>query len=83
MVALLRNTRMGNPVLCCYDDLLAFVIFGATSLLQHRLNWRFYLDPKIHAAALLAFSFAISLLGGCYWGFRMWKFYESKRKIGG
>ncbi len=54
-------------------------MFVVTSLLQHRVNWRFYLDPKIHAAGLLASSFAISLLG-CYWGFRMWKFYESKRK---
>ncbi len=55
-------------------------MFVATSLLQRRLNWRFYLDPKIHAVGLLAFSFAISLLGGGYWGFLMWKFYESKRK---
>jgi hypothetical protein len=55
-------------------------MFVVTSLLQHRVNWRFYLDPKTHTAGLLAFSFAISILGGCYWGFRMWKFYESKRK---
>jgi hypothetical protein len=73
----------GIPFFVAMTIFWAFVILGATSLLQHRLNWRFYLDPKIHAAALLAFSFAISLLGGCYWGFRMWKFYESKRKIGG
>jgi len=29
---------------------------------------------------LLVFSLALSLLGGCYWDFHMWKFYESKRK---
>lgn len=56
------------------------VLFVGTSLLERRLNWRFYADPRIHAAGLLVFSLALSLLGGCYWGFDMWKFYESKRK---
>jgi hypothetical protein len=55
------------------------VIFVFTSLLEQRLNWRFYLDPRIHAMGLLAFTLAASLLGGYYWGFRMWKFYETKR----
>jgi len=55
-------------------------MFLVTSLLQHRLNWRFYSEPKIHAPGLLAFNFVISLLGGCYWGFSMWKSYESKHK---
>ena len=56
------------------------VLFVVTSLLERRLNWRFYADPRIHAPGLLVFSLALSLLGGCYWGFYMWKFYESKRK---
>lgn len=55
-------------------------MFVVTSLLQHHLNWRFYSDAKIHAPGLLAFNLVISLLGGSYWGFYMWKFYESKRK---
>jgi len=54
------------------------VLFVVTSLLERRLNWRFYDDPRIHAAGLLVFSLALSLLGGCYWGSHMWKFYESK-----
>ena len=70
----------GIPFFVAMTIFWAFVMIVVTSLLQHRLNWRFYLDPKIYAAGLLAFSFAISLLGGCYWGFLMWKFYESKRK---
>ncbi len=56
------------------------VLFVVTSLLERRLNWRFYADPRIHAAGLLVFSLAVSLLGGCYWGFYMWKFNESKRR---
>jgi len=70
----------GIPFFVAMTIFWGFVMFVVTSLLQHRVNWRFYLDPKIHAAGLMAFSFAISLLGGCYWGFRMWKFYESKCK---
>jgi hypothetical protein len=56
------------------------VFFVVTSLLERRLNWKFYADPRIHAAGLLVFSLALSLLGGCCWGFCMWKFYESKHK---
>jgi hypothetical protein len=70
----------GIPFFVAMTIFWAFIIFGATSLLQHRLNWRFYFDPKIHAVGLLAFSVAISLLGGCYGGFRMWKFHESNAK---
>jgi len=54
-------------------------MFVVTSLLEHRLNWRFYAAPRIHAAGLLLFSLALSLLGGCYWSFYMWKFYERNR----
>ena len=51
----------------------AIVLFAVTSLLERRLNWRFYADPRIHAAGLLVFSFVLSVFGGCYWGFSMWK----------
>jgi len=77
MVALVRDPRLGNAVLCSYDGLLGNRVV-CRSLLERRLNWRFYADPRIHAAGLLVFSLAVSLLGGCYWGFYMWKFYESK-----
>src|ERR1700746_756409 len=31
----------------------------SSSLLERRLNWRFYGDPRIHAAGLLVFSLAL------------------------
>jgi hypothetical protein len=40
------------------------VLFVVTSLLERRLNWRFYAGPRIHASGLLVFSLALSLLGG-------------------
>jgi hypothetical protein len=70
----------GIPFFVAMSIFWGFVMFLVTSLLQHRLNWRFYSEPKIHAPGLLAFNFVISLLGGCYWGFSMWKSYESKHK---
>jgi len=36
--------------------------------------------PEIHAARSLIYRFAVSLLGGCAWGYLMWKFQASKRK---
>ncbi len=56
------------------------VVFCVTSLLQRRLNWNFYTDPKLPIVGLLAFTLVTSLVGGCYWGVHMWKFYEAKRK---
>lgn len=70
----------GIPFFVVMTFFWGFVMFLVTSLLHHRLNWRFYLDPTNHAAGLLVFNFAVSLFGGCYWGFYMWKFSESKRK---
>jgi hypothetical protein len=70
----------GIPFFALMTVFWGIVLFVVTSLLERRLNWRFYADPRIHAAGLLVFSLALSLLGGCYWGFYMWKFYESKRK---
>jgi hypothetical protein len=68
----------GIPFFVAMTVFWGFVLFVVTSILQRRLNWRFYIDPKIHAAGLLAFIFVISLVAGCNWGFRMWKFYASK-----
>jgi predicted PurR-regulated permease PerM len=70
----------GIPFFVAMTIVWGFVLLVFTSILHHRLNWRFYLDPRLHVAGLLVFSFAISLLAGCYWGWSMWKFYESKRK---
>jgi hypothetical protein len=70
----------GIPFFVFMTVFWGIVLFVVTSLLERYLNWRFYADPRIHAGGLLVFSLALSLLGGCYWGFYMWKFYESKRK---
>jgi ABC-type arginine transport system permease subunit len=70
----------GIPFFVVMTVFWGIVLFVVTSLLERRLDWRFYADPQTHAAGLLAFSLVFSLLGGCYWGFHMWKFYESKRR---
>ena len=70
----------GIPFFIAMATFWGLVLFVVTSLLERRLNWRFYADAKIHAAGLLAFNFVISLLGGSYWGLYMWKLNESKRK---
>ena len=46
----------GIPFFIAMTIFRGFVMFVVTSILQHRLNWRVYLDPKIHAAGLLAFD---------------------------
>ena len=66
----------GIPFFTFMTIFWGLVLFAVMSLLQGRLSWRFYLDPRIHAAGLLVFMFTLSLLGGCYWGFRMWKLSE-------
>jgi len=66
----------GIPFFVVMTVFWGFVLVVVIILLQRRLNWRFYIDPQIHAVGLLAFTFVISLLGGCYWGFRMWKFFD-------
>ncbi|PYT34270.1 MAG: hypothetical protein DMG58_05275 [Acidobacteria bacterium] len=70
----------GMPFFVLMTVFWGIVLFVVTSLLERRLNWKFYADPRIHAAGLLVFSLAVSLLGGCYWGSYMWKFYESERR---
>jgi len=53
-------------------------MFVATSLLQHQPNWRFYVDPKIHAVGLLVFSFGDFPTRWLLLGIPYVKFYESK-----
>ena len=51
MVAVVGDPRLGNSVLCSYDGLLGNRVvcrFVVTSLLERRLNWRFYADPPTH-----------------------------------
>ncbi|HXN72104.1 MAG TPA: hypothetical protein VN861_06085 [Candidatus Acidoferrales bacterium] len=70
----------GIPFFVFMTVFWGIVLFVVTSLPERRLDWRFYANPQTHADGLLASSLVISLLAGCYWGFHMCKFFESKRQ---
>jgi hypothetical protein len=71
----------GVPFFVVMTVFWATTLFVIESLLEQHLAWKFYADRRMHTVALLIFSFVVSLLGGFYWGFRMWKFYKSKHQI--
>jgi hypothetical protein len=54
----------GVPFFVAMTAFWAITLFFVESLLQSRIDWKFYGDPRIHAVALLIFSLVASLSGG-------------------